>query len=98
MTCRVMLEDAVSVPYGIGENIDDGHACNDESETDAGRQVEMLLEVNDADGGNEQNAESAPDGVGYAYRHGFEHVGERVEGNDIAADGAECGDKAGKLL
>jgi len=77
-----------SMPYRFRKEIDDHDARYDEPKTYAGGQIQRLLEPHEAHDGNEYDAKSAPYGIGHTHRHGLQHMGERVERYDIAADGA----------
>ena len=57
----------------FGEEVEDEDAGDDQEHADDGREVEGLLVEDEADDGEEGDADAGPDGIGDANGHGAEN-------------------------
>ena len=79
---------------GLGKEVDHENAGEDEGNADDGGEVWLLVKEDEADDGEEDDAESGPHGVGDPERDAFEDEREEVKGAAVSGENPECGEWA----
>ena len=67
----------------VGEDIDDDHSGNNQSQPDDGSQVEVLFENEKADKCDKNDTHSRPNGVSYAYRDALQYDTQAIESRRV---------------